>query len=79
MRQLLYWLCAGLVITALYATVAGTIQTVLRGGANDPQVQLAEDAAAQLAQGASAATLVGSSVDMRASLAPFLISFSPAD
>jgi hypothetical protein len=73
MRHLLYWLCAGLVITALYATVVGAVQAVLRGGANDPQVQLAEDAAARLGQGASAATLAGTAVDMAASLSPFVI------
>jgi hypothetical protein len=76
MRQLLYWLCAALIVTALYATVAGAIQTVLRGGANDPQVQLAEDAATRLGQGAAAATLVGNTVDMGASLAPFVIVYN---
>lgn len=73
MRQLLYRLCAGLVITALYATVVGAAQAVLRSGANDPQVQLAEDVAARLGQGASAATLAGTAVDMAASLSPFVI------
>ncbi|MFN8515337.1 MAG: hypothetical protein U0232_21240 [Thermomicrobiales bacterium] len=73
MKQSLYWLCAALVITALYATVFVVVQAVLRGGANDPQIQLAEDAAAQLGRGAGATSLVGDPVDIGASLAPFVI------
>lgn len=73
MKQLLYWLCAALVITALYATVFAVTQAVLRGGANDPQIQVAEDAAAQLGRGANATSLVGDTVDLGASLAPFTI------
>ena len=73
MRQLLYWLCAALVITALYTTIGGVIQNVLRSGADDPQLQLAEDAAAHLGQGTTTANPSGASVDIAASLAPFLI------
>ena len=55
---------------AMYATV----QHALRSGANDPQLQMADDAVAQLEQGADAATIVGSrQVDMVRSLSPFLI------
>jgi hypothetical protein len=55
---------------AMYATV----QHALRSGANDPQLQMTDDAVAQLEQGADAATIVGShQVDMARSLSPFLI------
>ena len=73
MRQLLYWLCAALIVTALYATIIGVAQTVLRSEANDPQLQLAEDAAAQLSQGQAATKLIGRDVDLATSLAPFLV------
>jgi hypothetical protein len=55
---------------AMYATV----QHALRSGANDPQLQMADDAVALLEQGADAATIVGSrQIDMVRSLSPFLI------
>jgi hypothetical protein len=55
---------------AMYATV----QHALRSGANDPQLQMADDAVAQLEQGADAAFVVGSrQVNMARSLSPFLI------
>ena len=73
MRHLLYWLCAALVITALYTTLGGVVQNVLRSGANDPQRQVAEDAATRRSQGMTTANPSGESVDIAASLAPFLI------
>jgi len=53
------------------------VQQVLRGGANDPQYQLAEDVAARLDAGASPSSVVdtASIVDLSASLAPFVIIF----
>jgi hypothetical protein len=48
----------------------------LRSGANDPQIQLAEDAARALDAGAQATSLVGvDRVDVVQSLAPFLVVF----
>lgn len=67
-----------LVLAVVWTTTAGLvyveIQQVLRGGANDPQVELAEDAAAALDAGASpqAVTAAGNPVDIRRSLAPFV-------
>lgn len=61
-------LCCGLVYTA--------VQQDLRMGANDPQLQLAEDAAQALDAGAPPASLVGSpKVDVASSLAPFVAIF----
>lgn len=63
--------CCGLVYVA--------VQQDQRMGANDPQLQLAEDAAAALDAGAAASTLVGSTtVDLAASLAPFVVIFDPS-
>jgi hypothetical protein len=57
---------------ALYAIP----QQVLRTGANDPQVQLATDAAARLETGAAPADAVpAGDIDMARSLAPFVIAY----
>ncbi|GAC1372047.1 MAG: hypothetical protein NVSMB39_6280 [Candidatus Saccharimonadales bacterium] len=54
--------------------VYASVQQALRMSANDPQVQLAEDTAAALSLGQTPGSLVtGLAVDMRRSLAPFLI------
>jgi hypothetical protein len=61
-------LCCGLVYTA--------VQQDLRMGANEPQVQMAEDAARALDTGAQPSSLVGSTkVDVADSLAPFVVIF----
>ncbi|MDQ6918057.1 MAG: hypothetical protein M3Z98_01735 [Candidatus Dormibacteraeota bacterium] len=62
--------------------VAGTSfvigQQILRTGANDPQVQLAEDAAAQLEAGvAPADVLPAAHTDIAASLAPWVMVYGP--
>ena len=57
---------------ALYAIP----QQVLRNGANDPQIQLATDAAARLEGGAALAEAIpAGEVDMARSLAPFVIAY----
>jgi hypothetical protein len=67
---------------AVLATVACglvyvEVQQELRAGANDPQYQLAEDAAARLDAGTAPASLVDAAqnVDLASSLAPFVIVF----
>jgi hypothetical protein len=67
-----------LVLALCWSLVAGTIVFVehwqLRTEANDPQVQMAEDAARQLAAGAKASAVVprGEVVPIESSLAPWL-------
>ncbi len=59
--------------TGLSGMVYVGLQQDLRSGANEPQQQLAEDAAAELNAGASPSTVViGPKVDIAASLAPFV-------
>ena len=73
-RAIPYWLPIAAAITALSGLVYVVAQQTYRQSANDPQIQLAEDAAAQLEAGAQPQTLLGSDkVDMARSLAPFLI------
>lgn len=64
---------AATILTILIFTAA---QQSLRQGANDPQVQMAEDAAARLDAGAGpSAVIPAQPVDMTRSLAPYLIVF----
>ena len=64
----------------LWTRVRRRLQQELRQAANDPQIQLAEDAASSLADGTPAASLVATTkVDMASSLAPFLIIYDNHD
>lgn len=69
-----------LMITTFVAGTAVVIsQQVLRLSGNDPQIQLAEDAAQRLNSGEDAAHVVPDrNVDMAASLAPFVIVYDDA-
>ncbi len=73
-RALRLWLPFAVVVTAFCALVYVVVQQSLRQGANDPQIQLAEDAAAALDQGKSAQSVLPSAqVEFSTSLAPFLV------
>ena len=66
------------ILVTLTTFIAGTgsfiSQQVLRMSANDPQIQMAEDAVQRLNSGENAARIVPDrKVDMAASLAPFVI------
>ena len=71
------WLPLAAAITGICLLVYATVQQSFRTGANDPQIQLAEDATSQLASGTppqSLRAIVASpSVDMEQSLATFVI------
>jgi hypothetical protein len=80
LRQVLKaWLPLALVLTACCALVCVTEQQNLRQSANDPQIQMAEDAAVALAAGRPAQAVVPAGrVEIARSLAPFLIVFNAA-
>jgi hypothetical protein len=68
------WLPLAIATAGLCGLVYLTVQQSLRMGANDPQIQMAEDAASALAGGASVDSLAPSAkVDIATSLAPFLV------
>ncbi len=68
------WLPLAVVVSAFCALVYVTVQQSLRQGANDPQVQMAEDAAAALNGGATDEAVVPKEqVEFSSSLAPFLV------
>lgn len=71
-----YWLRSAIVICGLCGILYVAIQQELRQGANDPQIQMAEDAAAQLADGQPVQSVVPvQKVDIATSLAPYIIIF----
>ncbi len=71
-----HWLLVAIVVTGLIGLLYAVVQQDIRQGANDPQIQMAEDAAAKLAGGQSAQGVVPSEkVDIATSLAPYLIVF----
>jgi hypothetical protein len=70
------WLPLAIATAGLCALVYLTAQQSLRMGANDPQIQMAEDAASNLNAGASVESVVPSAkVEIADSLAPFLMVF----
>ncbi len=63
-------------ITTLTGLIYLSAQQVYRMSANDPQIQMAEDAASALAAGQAAESLVpAGKVDIAQSLAPYLVIF----
>ncbi len=76
-RILKHWLLVAIIVTGLIGIVYAAVQQDIRQGANDPQIQMAEDAAAKLAGGQSAQSVVPlEKVDIANSLAPYLIVFN---
>lgn len=64
------------VITVLGGMIYGTGQYVMRQSANDPQMQIAEDAAVSLASMTMPPQLPPQKVDMVKSLAPYLVLYN---
>jgi hypothetical protein len=63
-----------IMLAAVYGVMYGIGQQILRTGANDPQVQLVQDAATKLNHGAAVSAVVPSgSFDVANSLAPFIM------
>ncbi len=70
------WLPLAVVITILLGATYGTIQQALRISANDPQIQIAEDAANALTNGQSIGSVVpAAKIDIAQSLAPYVVVF----
>jgi len=63
MKRLVPWFGAAVLLVVIFGTVYTVVQQSQRIGANYPQVQLAEDAAASLDKGANPNDLVGRTVD----------------
>ena len=79
-RTLALFLPSAVVVTALAGLVYVSVQQDQRSLANDPQLQMAEDAAARLSNGAQPQDVVtGPAVDLASSLAPFITVVSPGN
>src|ERR1035437_10022133 len=68
-----------LIITAVFLTIYTVGQQVLRQSANDPQIQMAEDAATQFQGGAAPQSMITSgTVNINESLSPYLDFYDPS-
>jgi hypothetical protein len=71
-----HWLLSAVIITGLIFLIYAAAQQVLRLGADDPQIQMAEDIAAKLADGVPVRNVVpAEQVNIASSLAPYVIVF----
>src|SRR5262249_26464452 len=73
------WLPIALVVTLVYLGVYAAVQQSIRHAADDPQIQIGEDAAAARAAGQPPSAVVPAArVDLARGLAPYLIVFDDA-
>ena len=75
-----HWLPLAAVTTLVCGLLYLAVQQSLRWGANDPQIQMAEDAAATLAAGGTPESMLpaATQVEISTSLAPFMVIYSDA-
>lgn len=72
--SVLHWIPLAVLTALICGTVYVAIQSDLRGGADDPQIQMATDARNALQSGASAQSLVPAArIDIAQSLSPYLV------
>jgi sensor histidine kinase regulating citrate/malate metabolism len=74
-ENLKLWIPLALAITLLSGTIYLVAEQILRQSANDPQVQLAEDDAKELASGKQANTNVTNPININESLSTFVLVF----
>ena len=76
----MWWVVVVAMATIFCGLVYAAVQQDMRQGANDPQIQMAEDTAEKLSRGADARSIFSASerVDMRKGLAPFVIVYDGA-
>lgn len=76
-KALRAWIPLGILATLMCGLVYGAAQQVYRQGANDPQIEIAEDTAHSLElSGQSAGIVPTEQVDLRRSLSPFIMTFN---
>ena len=80
LRLIKAWLPFAFIVTAFCGLVYGTVQQSYRQSANDPQIQMAEDAAAALGgNGSSTQSLpLSGTVDIGQSLSPYMVFYNDA-
>jgi hypothetical protein len=71
-----YWLLIAIIVTGLSGLIYTVVQQDIRQSANDPQIQMSEDAATKLIDGVQVQTVVPpEKVDIAKSLASYMIVF----
>ncbi len=73
MKKLVLLLGPVAILVLIFGTIYGTVQQSQRNEANSPQIQLAQDTAAELNQGVQPAAAVSGKVNLATSLSPFVI------
>jgi hypothetical protein len=74
LKYFIFWIISIVTITAVMFFIYALAQQGLRQSANDPQIQMAEDAAAQLSAGKNPSEFNSQTkVDIATSLAPYLL------
>ena len=74
-----WWVLLSFLVTAMCGLVYLAVQQSLRMGANDPQIQMAEDAAVQFQGGpAPQDVLASGTVSINSSLSPYLNFYDPS-
>src|SRR5579862_2127565 len=74
------WVPLAVALSGLSVVVYAAVQQDLRQSANDPQIQLAEDAASALDGGAAPRAVVpGQTVELSSSLQPFVMVYDRSD
>lgn len=73
-RIISYWLPLAVVASGLCVFIYAAVQQNYRMGANDPQIEMAQTAAAELTAGKSTSDVIPANpVDLASSLSPFMI------
>lgn len=73
------WAPQAIIITIICGLIYISVQQILRQSANDPQIQMAEDYAANISAGNISDSLsIDGSIDISRSLAPFIIIYDSA-
>jgi len=78
MKRYVPWIAAAVIISAIFVTMATLVQQSLRDSANDPQIQLAEDAATALriAEHPQEIPQVQGTITIGSTLNPFVIVYN---
>ena len=74
--RLFKYICLFAIVTAIFGTIYLVAEQNYRQSANDPQIQLAEDAALVLDHGAQPQWTASNQIDAGTSLAPFITIYS---
>jgi hypothetical protein len=72
-KNFMYWAAGSAILVVIFGSIYGVGQYILRAGADDPQLQLAEDTAAQLNAGHPIDGISTQTVNIASSLAPFVV------